>query len=261
VIIPLKTKQDIQLIKEGGQKLGVVLSQLIDMAEPGVNLLEIEKRAVQLIKEGGGEPGFARVPGYKWATCLNINEGIVHGIPKDYRLKNGDLLSIDIGNYYQGWNTDMCATILVESPNSKLQITNKKEMTEFLETGKRALEKAIEQARPGNRVGHMSQKIQEIIERQGYSCATNLTGHGVGKKLHESPVIPCLLRGRIEDTPLLKKGMVIAIEVIYTQGSPELVVDSDDHWTMKTKDGQPAALFEKTIAITQSGPEIITPFY
>jgi len=264
--IILKSKKEIEIMQEGGGKLGNTLNKLIQSIKVGTNLLDVEKKARQMLMDTGGEPGFARVPNYKWATCLNVNEGIVHGVPKDYSLKEGDVLSIDIGLFYKGFNSDMCATILVEAPNNKHpaspaggQITNKKEIDEFLDTGKRALREAIKEAKPGNRVGHISKKIEDIIEGNGYSSARNLTGHGIGRKLHEDPSIPCFLGKRIENTLKLKSGTTIAIEVIYAQGEPDLEVSQKDGWTIETKDKKLSGMFEQSVAVTKRGVEILTP--
>ena len=269
--ISIKTPKEIKIMHQGGEKLSFILGQLFEMAKPGVNLLDIEKKAVQLIKKTGGEPAFARVPGYHWATCLNINEEIVHGVPKDYIIKAGDVVNIDIGLYYKGFNTDMSSTLLVKNspkdtsevaqePRSGAQMTpaRGKEINRFLKTGKKALKEAINQARSGNYIGHISQKIQEIIEGAGYSCARTLTGHGIGRKLHEPPSIPCFIQSRIKDTPLLKSGMIVAIEVIYSYGGSELVINPKDKWTIKTKDGKISAVFEETIAINKKGALVLT---
>ena len=269
--ISIKTEQEIKIMHEGGKKLSSILGQLFQMGKPGVNLLDLEKKAIQLIEETGGEPAFARAPGYHWATCLNINEEIVHGIPKEYIIKVGDVVNIDMGLYYKGFNTDMSSTILVKNspkdtsevaqePRSGAQTTPArwKEINRFLKTGKKALKEAINQAKPGNYIGHISSKIQEIVEGAGYSCARNLTGHGIGRKLHELPSIPCFLQSRIKDTPLLKSGMTIAIEVIYCMGKSKLVINPKDKWTIKTKDGKISAVFEETIAIDKKGALVLT---
>lgn len=260
--ISIKSSKEIQIMKQGGEKLSQILTNLIQSIKPGTNLLEIEKRALQLIKVAGGEPAFARVPGYHWATCLNINEEIVHGIPKDYQIREGDVVNVDIGLYYQEFNTDMSTTIKVQNSTclparQELKVQSDKEIDLFLATGRRALEEAKKQAIPGNRVGHISKKIQEIIESAGFNCARNLTGHGIGKKLHEPPAIPCLLDRKLSETPLLKEGMTLAIEVIYTQGKPDLIV-GPDRWTIKTKDGKISAVFEETIAVTKNEPLVLT---
>jgi len=255
--IPLKSPEEIKIMQEGGRKLSTTLRQLVKMAEPGVRLADIEKKAQGLIKKTGGEPSFARVAGYKWTTCINVNDGVVHGIPDETEIKEGDIVSIDIGLYYKGFNTDMCRTRIAQPPATSHQLPAN--IRKFLETGKKALEEAIKQARVGNRVGHISKAIQERIEGSGYSSVRNLTGHGVGKKLHEPPQIPCFLDREIEDTPLLKEGMILAIEVIYAMGKPANYTKIDG-WTIATSDGKISAVFEKTIGVTNDGPLILTPF-
>ena len=256
--IPLKSQQDIKKIKAGGEKLSSVLTALVAATKAGTNVLDIEKKAVQLIKLKGGVPGFMKVPYYKWATCININEGIVHGVPRNYVIKLGDVVSIDIGMYYQGFHTDMCYTFQVKNPKSSINSKKNKEAAKFLAAGKLALKEAIKQAKPGNRVGNISQKINEVISGAGYNVALNLTGHGVGKKLHEPPAIPCFLIKPIKETPLLKPGMVLAIEIIYCQGKPDLIIDQIDGWTIKTKDGKISAVFEETIALLSDGSLVLT---
>jgi len=257
--ISLKTPEEIQIMHQGGKMLSSILKKLFLSVKPGVNLLEIEKKAMALIKKTGGQAGFAMVPNYHWATCININEGIVHGVPKDYLIKPADVINIDIGLFYRGFHTDMSSTVLVKDKQfknlSKKEFNSRKR---FLEIGKKALKQAVKAAKSGRRVGHISQKIQKIIEKEGFSCARTLTGHGIGKKLHEPPSIPCFLKGKIKDTPILKPGMAIAVEVIYAQGKPDLIVDSKDKWTIKTKDGKISAVFEQTIAITKKGTIVLT---
>lgn len=224
---------------------------LMEYAKEGVNLLDIEKKANELIDETGGEAGFKKVADYKWATCLNVNKSIVHGIPQDYILQNADVFSLDIGLFYKGFNTDMCNTKTIGNKKDK-------KIKKFLKTGKEALKKAVETATPGKYIGHISQKIQNIIEGAGYNCARNLTGHGIGRELHEDPNIPCILKDKIKSTPKLRKGMALAIEVIYTIGKPQLTL-AKDGWTIEAVDGKITSVFEETIALTNSGVRILTP--
>lgn len=251
-MISIKTKVEIEVMREGGKRLSWVLSQILKEISPKVALWQLDKRAEALIKKQGGKPSFKMVPGYRWTTCIDVNEGVVHGIPGKYRLKENDLVSVDIGMFYRGFHTDMARTIKVQSAEGKDQ------SDEFLKAGERALKKAVEVAKAGNRVGHISQAMEKEIRKAGFSPIEVLTGHGVGKKLHEGPPIPCLLMGKIEQTPLLKNGMTLAIEVIYSQGQPDVVL-SRDGWTIKTSDGKLAGLFEETIAINQGRPLVLTP--
>lgn len=247
-MIPQKLTKEIKIMQKGGRKLAGFMEILLAKAKPGVSLKEIDCLADELMAKSGGKPSFKMVRGYHWATCLNVNQGVVHGVPSDYRLKKGDLLSIDLGLFYQGFHTDMARTIRIgkESRDKK-----------FLEAGRKALAKATRVVRPGNRVGHISRVIEKEIKKAGFKPVLVLTGHGVGKKLHEAPAIPGYLRGRIANTEKLKPGMTLAIEVIYTQGKSEVVVKDDD-WTIETVDGQLAGLFENTIAVTKQGPLVLT---
>lgn len=249
-MIPLKTKREIEIIKEGGKKLALVFFRVLEEIRPGIKLVDLDKLAETLIKKQGGFPSFKTVKGYKWATCININQGVVHGIPGNYQIKNGDLVSLDMGMLWKGFHTDMAWTIAVGEESQKANSL-------FLKAGKKALAKAIKIAKAGNRVGHISATIEKEIRRAGFQPVEMLTGHGVGKDLHEEPLIPCFLSEKIEKTPLLQEGMVLAIEVIYTQGKPDLVL-ADDGWTLETADGKLAALFEETILVTKKRSIVLT---
>jgi len=253
-MIPIKTKKEIEILKQGGEKLSWVLRQILKETKPQVALCQLDKLATELIKKQGGQPSFKKVPGYHWATCINVNDGVVHGIPGNYRLQKNDLVSVDIGMFYEGLHTDMARTIRLKERKDR-----KEESDKFLAVGEKTLEKAIKVAKAGNRVGHISQVIEKELKKAGFSPVEVLTGHGVGKELHEDPMIPCFLSEEIKKTPLLKEGMVLAIEVIYTQGQPDLIID-DDQWTMRTADGKLAGLFEKTIAVGKKGSFVLTPF-
>lgn len=252
-MIPIKTDQEIEKMREGGKRLTQVLNQVLRAIKPGVSLEKLDKLAESLIEKKGGKPSFKMVKGYHWATCINVNQGVVHGVPDGYRLKNDDLVSVDMGMFCKGLHTDMARTLCVRRQKAKVKTQKDK----FLETGKEALKKAIKAAKPGNRIGHISKAIQDVIQRRGYKPIEALTGHGVGKELHEEPQIPCFLKGKIEETPMLEPGMTLAIEVIYAQGSPEIVV-APDGWTIETQDGKMSGLFEETVAVTRDGPLILT---
>jgi methionyl aminopeptidase len=247
-MIQIKSLAEIETMAEGGWRLASVMKEVLGAVKVGVSLRELDQLAESLIKKRGGQPSFKKVKGYHWMTCLNINQGVVHGVPNDYCLKEGDLLSVDMGNFYQGFHTDMARTIWV----------GKAKDSSFLEAGKKALKAATQEMKVGNRIGHLSKAMEREIRKSGFSPAENLTGHGVGRKLHEDPQIFCYLREKVEKTEVLKPGMVLAIEVIYVQGEPDLVL-KEDNWTIETEDGKLAALFENTIAVTQKGPRILTP--
>ena len=242
-----KTKEELAVMREGGQKLGRILQTLLEIASSGKSLVEIDARADELIGEAGGTASFKTVRGYKWATCLCVNDVVVHGVPTEYKLKKGDVLTIDIGMQYQGLHTDTAWTKIVDDQND-----------EFLRVGEASLWKAIDQAKRGNYVGHVSRAIEDSIVGAGYSIVKSLVGHGVGKTLHEDPQIPGFLRGSIEETPRLEAGMTIAIEVIYAAGSGQVTYDHPDGWTVATKDHSLSAVFEHTIAIGAAGPAVLT---
>lgn len=256
-MIPIKTKKDLEKMKIGGKILAQVVSEVLNKAKPGITELALEKFAEELIIKKGGYPGFKKVKGYKFATCISTNDVIVHGIPGNYSLKERDIFGLDCGVYYEGFFTDMSETIRVRNSDSRIQNSELDDVDEFLETGKFALREAIKKAKIGNRVGHISKTVQDIVESKGYSVVRELIGHGVGRKLHEEPGIPGYLVGKIENTPLLKEGMTIAIEVIYNMGKSGIRY-SDDQWTIRTQDKSLSGLFERTVAITKNGPVILT---
>lgn len=262
-MMSIKTNKEIRTMAEGGRILAQVLFEVLNHAKPGVLGLELDEIAERLICEKGGEPGFKKVRNYKHALCVCVNDIVVHGIPTEQRLKEEDVVTIDCGVYYKGFHTDMAETLRVSIQNSSVRQAQDKsqkldEVDRFLSTGKRALGEAIKQAKVGNRVGHISKTIQEIVEGAGYSVVRTLVGHGVGRNLHEEPEVPGFLAGSISKTPLLLEGITLAIEVIYNMGKPDVVYANSDGWTIKTKDGSLSGVFERTIVITKEGPLVLT---
>lgn len=258
----IKTPEEIEIMRQGGRILAQIMEEIKKKVKPGVTTLELNQIGDQLIEAAGGQPSFKMVKGYQWATCMCVNETVVHGIPDSYQLKEGDLLGIDIGNFYQGFHTDMSETVVVSHFNDvyhhSKNLNDLNHLRKFITVGQEALNKAISMAKAGNHVGHISLAIQKTIEEAGFSPVKALVGHGVGKNLHEDPPIPCLLRGNIEETPVLETGMTLAIEVIYNQRASGVVYKNDDGWTIKTADNSLSGLFEKTIALLADGPEELT---
>lgn len=253
-MIHIKSKKEIEIMETGGHILADVLGQVVDAIKPGMTELELDLLAEKLILEKGAAPGFKKVRGYHHTVCMSTNDAVVHGIPGNYRFKEGDVVGVDCGVYYKGFHTDMAETKVVQGSKFKIQNSIEK----FLEVGKIALDAGIAQAVAGNRVGHISKAIQDIVEKEhGYSIVRSLIGHGVGRDLHEEPEVPGYLHGSIEKTPLLKEGMTIAVEVIYNMGGKEVVLD-EDGWTIRTEDGSLAGLFERSILITGKSPVILT---
>lgn len=247
-MILLKSEKELAIMEEGGKKLARIFKKVFSEIKPGVKLCDLEFLANKLIAENNGQPSFKMVAGYNWATCININQGVVHGIPTAYRIKDGDLVSLDMGMYYRGFHSDMSRTLHLGVAND-----------DFVEAGRRAFKKAVVQARPGNYLGQISQAIEKEITGSGYRPVEALTGHGIGRNLHEEPQIFGFLKGEVEKTPILKSGMALAIEVIYVQGKPDLVI-RDDGWTIETEDNHLAGLFEDTVILTPKGPKVITDF-
>lgn len=256
-MIDLKTQEEIKLMKEGGEILHNILEKLLEEAKSGVILSDLDKLAGELIEKHKVKPSFKMVKGYKWNICASVNDVVVHGIPNDYKLKNGDLIGIDCGVYHKGFHTDHAWTKRIQ--NSEFRIENKKdEIDKFLSVGETALREAIKQAQPGYFIYDISKAIQEEIESEGYSVVRSLVGHGVGRKLHEEPEIPGFTKGERQDSIKIVQGMVLAIEVIYNSGSHDVVYKGDDGWTIGTKDGKISGLFEVTVAITPHGGVVLT---
>jgi methionyl aminopeptidase len=246
-MIKIKSPTEIKIMQECGKITSAALQETLLAVKEGVKTIELDKVAHETIKRLGGEPSFMKVDGYKYTTCINVNEGLVHGLPGEYVIKVGDLVKVDVGAYLKGFHTDLSYTIEVG--------TNKED--KFLFTGKEALEKAIAFCRPGNRVGAISNAIQTVIEGAGLTVSRDLVGHGVGRELHEAPYVPGY--GRVTDGPLIEEGMVFAIEAIYQKGKPQIKV-LKDNWTIVTKDGSLAGLFEKTVAATKDGPLVLAGY-
>ncbi len=257
--ISIKTEEEIGIMAEGGKILSEIVKSTLKKVKPGVSTLEIDQWIEREILKKGGESSFKKVPNYFWTTCTGLNDEVVHSIPKkDKIVKEGDLVKIDAGIYWKGFHNDTSWTIQI--PFSKPSVEERASESlgmKFLEVGRHALREAIKIAKPGKRIGDISLKIQETIEEKGFSPVKVLTGHGIGRELHEDPLIPCILKGKIENTPELLPGMTLAIEVIYALGSPDLVMESDN-WTISTEDGKISGLFEETIALTKNGPLILT---
>lgn len=247
--IPVKTPSELKKMVEGGKKLRQIKEKLRNEIKTGISADYINYLAERLIKKAGGEPSFKMVPKYRWTTCVNVNEGVVHGVPrKETIFKEGDIVSVDLGIFYKGFHTDSSFTIGINPTKSVL---------EFLKTGEVALAAAINVVKPGNRIYDISSAIENAIKAKGYSPIRALVGHGIGKGLHEEPQIPCFTEGERIETPEIPERTVFAIEVMYCQGKAD-VVSKDDRWTIVTADAKIAALFEETVAATKNGPMVIS---
>ncbi|MEK9201086.1 MAG: type I methionyl aminopeptidase [Patescibacteria group bacterium] len=252
--LDFKTPVEIKIMAEGGAKLAVVRDSLAAAVKAGMTGVELDSLADILINQSGGKASFKMVPGYHHSTCINVNEEVVHSIPTSRAFEAGDIIGIDVGIYYKGFHTDTAVTVAV---NSKSEILNSKN-DKFLQAGRMAVKNAIKQAKAGKRVADLSAQMQKAIEGVGYSVVRSLTGHGVGRELHEDPAIPGFVSGRYEDSLELVVGMVLAIEIMYNEGVAEIGYKNRDGWTLITADGKISGLFEETVAITSAGPIVLT---
>jgi methionyl aminopeptidase len=237
-------------MKIGGAMLGRVRAALYDFTQVGVTPKEVEFKARELIKAEGGELSFTKVPGYRWATCININEGIVHGIPtSEVPFADGDLVTVDVGVFYHGYHTDAAFSKIVGQSTA--------EKDKFLKAGLEGLKNAMAAVKPGGRIGDISEAMESTLKKYGYRATKELTGHGVGKELHEDPMISNVVVAPREKTPMIKLGQTLAIEIIYVQGKPSLVLE-EDGWTISVKDGTLSAVHEETVLVTEDGCSILT---
>ena len=243
-----RSEKELKLMRESGRITGEALKKVLENVRVGISGLELNKIAEDEIKDLRGKFSFTTVKGYIWASCITINEQVVHGIPTKRKLEAGDIVSIDLGVVYKGWHSDAAWSVLVGR-------STEQRINEFLKVGKEALWLGIEQAIDGNTIGDISESIQNKVERAGYSVVRSLVGHGVGKNLHEEPAVPGY--GKKGTGLVLQKGMSLAIEVIYTMGKPEVILEKDG-WTVSSADGSLAGLFEMTVVVGSKKAEVLT---
>jgi methionyl aminopeptidase len=248
--LTLKSPQEIDIMSQAGKLLAYVRDETVKKIKPGLTTLEVDQIATKLIKEVGAEPSFSRVPGYHHATCVNLNDVVVHGVPNSQVIKNGDLVSLDIGLYWKKFHSDTSISVIAGKATPFQE--------KFLKIGRDAVELAIKKARVGNRIWDLSWAMQSTVEAAGFSAITALTGHGIGHNLHEEPAIPCFIAQQAKYTPQIVAGMVLAIEIMYAAGGNDVVYKNYDGWTIATADGKIAGLFEQTVAVTKAGPLILT---
>lgn len=245
----VKSDDEIEIMKKSGKICAKSLKKVLENIKPGVSCSKLDEIAREEIENQGASPSFKTVDDYQYTICTTVNEQVVHGIPTDRILKVGDIIGIDIGVLYQGYHSDLAITVPVGNVSKSTE--------RFLKVGENTLKDAIKQAKAGNTIGDISATIQAQIEGSGYSIVKNLTGHGVGRKLHEEPMVPGF--GKKRTGPKLLKHMTIAIEVIYTEGHGDVVLEKDN-WTISAKDRSLGGLFEQTVAIGKDGPIVLTPY-
>jgi len=246
-MVSIKKAEDIKKMEEGGKILATILEKVKEKVEPGVRTNQLNQIAEKLIAEYGAKPSFKGYNNFPAALCTSLNEVVVHGAPSDYKLKRGDLLSLDLGIFYKGFHTDMAITLGVGNINKKKE--------RLLKTTKEALNIALSQMKPGNTIGDIGNAVQKHSEAQGYNVVRNLCGHGIGKILHQQPEI--LNYGRKGKGLVLKKNMTLCPEPMLTVGSYELEKEKDGQG-FKTKDNSLTAHFEHTVLITEDGNKVLT---
>lgn len=234
-------------MRASGRLAGQVLAHLRTLVEPGITTIEIDQAAEKMIRDAGALPTFKGYNGYPYSICASVNDQVVHGFPSGYKLKDGDIFSIDCGATLEGFVGDTATTVPVGNVDD--------EKLKLIEITQQCLERAIEQCRPGRHLGDIGWAVQEHAEANGYSVVRDYVGHGIGRRMHEDPQIPNY--GKPGHGPKIKAGYVFAVEPMVNRGTHFTKVLSDG-WTVVTMDGQVSAHVEHTIAITEDGPEVLT---
>ena len=250
-------------MRKSGKIAASALKKAIESIKVGVTEIEVDKAVAEEIYKQGGDLSYKTVPGYKYATCITVNEEVVHGIPKDRKFVEGDLVSVDLAVMYKGWHTDCAWSVLVRgkgNPSTSLRARGEggkdyEEKEKFLQVGEQALWDGIKNAVAGKRIGDISSAIQKKVEEAGYRVVRSLVGHGVGRALHEDPEIPGF--GVKNTGPVLKSGMTLATEVIYTKGASDVVLE-EDGWTFSSADKSWGGLFEMSVIVGRERAEVLT---
>jgi methionyl aminopeptidase len=247
-VIVRKSHAELEVMREGGRITAACLQMLAEIVRPGVTTEELDSLAEEFILSRGGMPEFKGYQGFPASICTSPNAMIVHGIPGSYRLKEGDIISLDVGVRYEGFVTDSATTVAVGEVPSETQM--------LLETTRRCLEAATEQAQADKHLGDIGHAIQDLAESRGFGVVRDLVSHGVGRKMHEDPQIPNY--GRPGTGPRLLPGMTFAIEPMITLGAYDIRISEWDGWSIYTADGSLSAHFEHTVAVTENGPWVLT---
>ena len=245
--ITLKSDREIEIMRQAGRITAAARSLAREMVTPGITTAQIDREVRRFIEKSGAIPTFLGYGGYPASVCLSVNEEVIHGIPGHRVLRDGDIVSVDVGATYKGFVGDCAGTYVAG--------TASEEAKRLIEVTRQSFFEGIKMARAGNRIGDISHAVQEYVEKNGFGVVREYVGHGVGSVMHEAPEVPNF--GSAGRGPRLLKGMTIAVEPMVTQGTWEVRVLKDG-WTVVTKDGKLAAHYENTIAITNGEPEILT---
>ncbi len=245
-----KTNEEIELIRKSCLLVSATLAEVAIFLKPGITTLQVDTMAEKFIRDNGGVPSFKNYKGFPFTCCISVNDAIVHGFPNNVPIKEGDIVSVDVGVYMNGYHGDSAYTFAVGEIS--------KETKQLLKVTKESLYKGVEKAIAGNRVGDIAYAVQEHTERKyGYGVVRELVGHGLGKELHEDPQVPNF--GKRGTGLKMKEGLVIAIEPMINMGKKDVYYDTDG-WTVRTKDGKPAAHYEHTVCVQKNKPDILSSF-
>lgn len=248
-MIYLKSEEEIELIRNSSLLVGKTLAEVAKYLKPGIQTMVLDKIAEEYIRDNHGIPGFKNYNGYPATLCISVNDQIVHGIPGKKEIKDGDIVSVDCGAILNKFNGDSAYTFAVGDV--------KPEIMELLKRTKESLNKGIEMAVAGNRIGDIGYAVQRYVEGFGYSVVRELVGHGLGRHLHEEPQVPNY--GRRGSGHKLTEGMVICIEPMINLGKKEIIQEADG-WTIRTKDGQPSAHYEHVVSVLRNQSEVLSTF-
>lgn len=248
-MIHYRTDSEIELLRKAALLVGKTLGEVGKHIRPGIRTIELDKIAEEFIRDHGAIPAFKGYEGFPGSLCISVNDAVVHGIPGDYELRDGDIVSVDCGTILDGYVGDSAYTFTVGEVSEEIKL--------FLQRSKESLYKGIEQAVSGNRIGDIGYAIQSYVEQFGYGVVRELVGHGVGRKMHEDPQVPNY--GKRGTGTKLSEGIVIAIEPMITFGKKDIIQERDG-WTIKTKDRKPAAHFEHDVAVRNGKAEILSSF-
>jgi len=248
-MISYKSKEEIELIRQSSLLVGKTLAEVAKLIRPGIKTKELDKVAETFIKDHKAKPAFKGYNGFPATLCISVNDVVVHGIPGDLELKDGDLVSVDCGTLLNGFYGDSAYSFAVGDVSEEKKL--------LMERTKESLYLGIKVARPGNRIGNIGYEIQTYVESFGYAVVRDLVGHGIGTNLHERPEVPNY--GKRGEGVMLKEGLVICIEPMINLGTRQVSQDRDG-WTIRTADGMPSAHFEHQIAITKGEPMILSSF-
>lgn len=245
-----KTNEEIELIRKSSLLVSATLAEVANFLKPGITTLQVDALAEQFIRDHGALPSFKNYKGFPFTCCISVNDAVVHGFPNNEAVEEGDIVSVDVGVYMNGYHGDSAYTFAVG--------TLTEDARQLLKVTKESLYKGVEKAVAGNRIGDISYAIQEYTERKhGYGVVRELVGHGLGKHLHEDPQVPNY--GKRGTGLKMREGLVIAIEPMINMGRKDIYY-ADDGWTVKTKDGKPAAHYEHTLCVQKSKPDILSSF-